>query len=79
MFVGLVMEGEEKKAETQKFITETGITWPNGYGAGATIESLGVQGFPTVFVLGADGRVAWNDELGGELSDAIEQALARRP
>jgi hypothetical protein len=27
-------------------------------------------------VIGADGRVAWNDESGGNLSAAIEKALA---
>ena len=37
--------------------------------------ALGVSGFPTLFVIGADGRVAWNDELGGDLSTEIDKAL----
>ena len=75
MFVGLVAEGEEAKAETQAFIDHFHIPWPTGYGAMATIEALGVQGFPSILVIGADGRIAWNDELSGTLDDAIEQAL----
>jgi hypothetical protein len=29
-----------------------------------------------VLVIGKNGKIAWNDELDGELSDAIDQALA---
>ena len=69
-------EGEKDKAKTQAFIDKFAIPWPNGYGAEATVGALGVSGFPTLFVIGADRRVAWNDELNGTLSDQIEKALA---
>ena len=40
------------------------------------IDALGVSGYPTLFVIGADGKIVWNDELGGDLQNAIDQALA---
>jgi len=75
VFIGLTAEGAKEIAETEAFIEKFGITWPNGYGAAATINALGVTGIPSVFVIGADGKIAWNDRLGGELHDAIEKAI----
>jgi hypothetical protein len=31
-----------------------------------------------VLVIGTDGKVAWNDEMSGDLGDAIEKALAAK-
>lgn len=77
MFIGLVAEGEEAKADTQAFIDRFQIPWPTGYGAHATMSALGVAVFPTTLVIGADGRVAWNHELSGDLEHAIDKALAK--
>ena len=76
VFVGLTPESGDKKADTQAFVERFKIKWPTGYGAQKTIDAFGVSGFPTIFVIGADGKVAWNDEMGGELPDAIDEALA---
>lgn len=51
----------------------------NGYGADATINAFGVTAFPTIIIIGADGKIAWNDELGGNLEDALDRALAAAP
>ena len=75
VFIGLTPEGSDAIADSQAFIDRYGITWPNGYGAGDTIKALEVIGYPTVFVIGADGNIAWRDEFGGTLSEAIDQAL----
>ena len=74
--MGLTPDGAKAKAKTEAFIKKYGIAWPNGYGARATIKALGVRGYPTVLVIGTDGKVTWNNEMGGELRDAIDQALA---
>jgi hypothetical protein len=71
-----VNEGQESLAQTQAFIDGFRIPWPNGYGAGATIDALGVEGFPTTIVIGANGRIAWNNYCDGNLDQAIEKALA---
>jgi hypothetical protein len=76
VFIGLVAEGEGAKRGTQAFIDYFQIPWPNGYGAAATLEALGVAGFPTTLVIGADGRVVWNHEMAGDLEQAIDKALA---
>ncbi len=73
--MGLTAEGSDEIENSRKFVEDLGIEWPNAYGAGATIAALGVQGLPTVLLVGADGKVLWNDELGGALDDAIGQAL----
>ncbi|HEX5444212.1 MAG TPA: hypothetical protein VFW87_10305 [Pirellulales bacterium] len=63
------------------FVEEHGIAWPNGYGLGR-VQSLA----PVIYVIGADGRIAWHDAqsryhhqaegLGSRLGLAIERALA---
>lgn len=78
VFIGLTRDdGALGWTETQKAAQQLGLAWPNGYAADATLTALGVVGFPTLFVVGPDGRVAWNDELGGKLVDAIEKAKAK--
>ena len=75
VFLGLTSEGEKKKQKSQEFLEKYKIEWVNGYGAKALIKALGVTGYPTSFVIGKDGTVAWNDELGGSLEEAITKAL----
>lgn len=84
-FVSLTTNAE---ATAKEFTAATGIPWSVGYDAGSAVRALGA-GAPTVFIIGGDGRVLWNDnrsryrhkieELEQTLSDAIEQALAGQP
>jgi thiol-disulfide isomerase/thioredoxin len=76
-FVGLTMEGADKLDDTSAVVKSAGLTWPNGYGAGETIGALGVNAIPSVFVIGKDGRVVWNNDRHGSLDDAIESALGK--
>lgn len=76
VFLGLTGEGADANAKSQDFLDRLGITWPNGYGAMDTLEALQVQYLPTLLVIGADGDIAWRSELGGDLSEAIDEALA---
>ena len=76
VFIGLTPDGGEEKASTQDFLNRFGIEWPTAYGAQETIDAYGVSNYPTVFVVGADGKVAWNDEMDGELQQAIKESLA---
>jgi thiol-disulfide isomerase/thioredoxin len=77
VFLGLTSEGRNKLDEIRGFIRDAGIRWPTAYGADATISSFGVRFLPTVIVIGRDGRVFWNSELGGTLDEAIRGALAQ--
>jgi thiol-disulfide isomerase/thioredoxin len=74
-FLGLTSEGTETLSETKGVVEGAKLSWPNGYGAGATIQALGVQAIPSVFVIGRDGRVVWNIDRPGSMQDAIESAL----
>lgn len=57
VFVGLNPADEKT---TAAFLHEAGISWPNGYGAGKTIENL-VGAAPTLFVVNRSGQIAWHD------------------
>ena len=76
VFVGLTYERADTLPQIEAFINETGMTWPTGYGAYKTLDALGVHQFPTLVVVGANQQVVWHDELGGDLSTAIDQALS---
>jgi hypothetical protein len=97
-FVSLTNDHREG---AQEFVRKFGIMWPCGYGAsrqilvafGAFNTSRGVPGFelePTLFVIGADGRIRWSDDgarlrhgdagaVVRELEAAIERALTDAP
>ena len=72
-FISLSPEPEKDVAA---FVREFNITWPVGHGAEPTFKALSVPYIPALFVVGRDGRIAWNSETGGELSSAIEAALS---
>lgn len=78
VFIGLSPDDEESVESDQRFLDKFDITWPNGYGAIETLEKLFTDGprFPSLWVVGFDGRVRWNRAGGGTLEDAIERALA---
>lgn len=79
VFLGLTRQGDAEEMEgVRRFVSELGISWPNGYGAQATLERFGAQGIPAIWVIGRDGRVVWNEDGGGELEEAIERALAAK-
>ena len=70
--------------EARGYVDDAHLSWPNACGAGASIDALRATA-PTIFVVGVDGRVAWNDgraryrhdfeRLGERLEAAIEAAL----
>jgi thiol-disulfide isomerase/thioredoxin len=76
-FIGLTGEGEDALNESNEFLKSTGIPWPNGYGAGETLEAFGIEYLPTVVVIGADGRITWtnHEPRGLTLNEAIGRAL----
>ena len=77
VFLGLTPDGSGSLGEIQGFIRPSRIPWPTAYGAEAAISAFGVQYLPTVVVIGPDGRVFWNNQMGGSLEEAIRGALAQ--
>jgi peroxiredoxin len=80
--LGVVFLGVTARTREQAtaFTTEMGITWPNAYGVGSLTMSA-----PVIFVIGADGRVAWSDhqsryhhdldDFRADIEAAIDRAL----
>lgn len=76
VFIGLTPEDATALEQSRSFVEETGISWPNGYGAGETLDGFELQYLPSTWVVGRDGKVVWNGDSSGALEDGIQQALA---
>ena len=79
VFIGLTAEGLGAVPKMKRFLSETRITWPNGYGAVRSLRQFEANSIPAVWVIGRDGKVAWNHNSKGTLEDGIEAALATGP
>ena len=81
-FIGMTSAGKD---EAQAYVDYLKLPWPNAYDAGPAIDALRANA-PTIYVVGRDGRVLWNDSrsrfvhnisgLEKRLAWAIEQALS---
>lgn len=76
VFIGLTDEEESELSDVRQFLRETGIHWLNGYGARETLGQFGHAFYPQRWIIGRDGRIAWNENSEDELEEAIEKALA---
>ena len=76
-FVGLTPEREAQRDNVEQFMRSVpGFEWPVGYGAGPTLDMLGISGLPTVIVFGADGRARWSGHWLEGIEEVLDQALA---
>ena len=71
-------EGASSLSKSDQFLRELGVTWPNGYGANLTLELFGANYIPDAWVIGRNGKVAWNFDSSGSMADAIERALEQK-
>lgn len=64
----------------KKKLTEKEITWRNALeGEAKTVSrKLGINGWPTVLVLDATGKVRYVDARGGDLDRAVEALLMEK-
>jgi thiol-disulfide isomerase/thioredoxin len=78
-FVGISLDKEADKQKLLDFIKDKGIAWPQTfsgkYWQDPTAERYGVQGIPSVWVIGKDGRILSADAA-ADLEGALDQALA---
>lgn len=74
-FVGLTSDGEDLLPVIQEWLDETGITWPNGYGAIDSLLAFKAEFIPQVWVIGTDGKVVWN--VDSERTESLEEGIAR--
>ena len=78
-FVALSPDPVSSEKLVQEFVETNNIEYPVGYGARDTLIGFEIQAFPSVWLIGADGKILWNRALEREqsLEEAIEAALAR--
>jgi len=74
-FIGLTSDGEELLPEIREWLAETGITWPNGYGAIDSLLAYKADFIPQVWVIGTNGKVVWNTD--SERTESLEQGISR--
>lgn len=75
VFVALTDETKDDLDSIQTFAATLNVPWPIGYGASETTRALKIPGYPTTFVIGRSGKVAWNSFELGTLDGAIRNAL----
>jgi len=79
-FIGLTWETEEQLPALRAFIEQFGTTWPIGYGATPFLKELEIYLYPTILVVGRDGRIRWDShQRRGTFGRAIRDALAEPP
>ncbi len=76
IFIGLTNEGAADLPDIEEFLSDTGVTWLNGYGVDETLQKFGHSYYPQMWIIGRDGRIAWNENSGVSLEEGIEEALA---
>jgi thiol-disulfide isomerase/thioredoxin len=77
IFLGLTGEEEQELVEVKKAIDQFGIKWPNGWGATPTIQALEAEMLPTLYIFGADGRMAWYSPHRGDVRKVLERELEK--
>ncbi len=75
-FVGLTYESQKLLPDIKQFLDQTGITWINGYGALDTLQQYGVEYFPSIWIIDAQGQILWSMDSREPLEEAIPLALA---
>ncbi|GAB4147544.1 MAG: hypothetical protein Tsb009_20810 [Planctomycetaceae bacterium] len=77
VFLGMTSQTAKELPEINQFLESANITWPNVYGAAKTMQAFQVDRIPAVWVIGTDGKVAWNSGSEESLEEALEKALAQ--
>ena len=76
-FVMIGLSLDEKSSAPQEYARKNEIRWIQGFvGTEATVpRAYGVEGIPSIFLIGPDGRIVARDLRGDEIKAAVEKAL----
>ena len=77
VFIGLTPDPEQALPDVRAFLAESGMNWPNGYGAAQTLLALKGEYFPGAWLIDTEGNIVWNRSSSLPLDQAIEQVLAK--
>ncbi len=68
---------DEGRPLVDKFVESTGATHPIVIEGSDTTKEWGVKGFPSSYLVGPDGKVAWTGHPGGMQESQIEELLRK--
>jgi peroxiredoxin len=78
---GLIVVGVALDAEdaVKKFKDEHSLPYPLLAGAEKTAEAYGVQSYPTLFLVGKDGKIVWKGQMEDDLfTKRLEEAVGAK-
>lgn len=74
LLVGAALDGEET---VRKFREEHKLSYPLLAAAEKSVAAYGVQAYPTMFLVGKDGRILWKGQIRDDVFEQrVEKALA---
>ena len=77
--VGLTSEDGPAAQHVKNFVeTRDGMDWPIGYGAGLTMQKMGVEGIPMYVLYDRSGVSVWGGHSFAGLEEAVTAALAEK-
>lgn len=78
-FIGLTSEDSKALPQTQRFLEEEALPWPQGYGALEPLLKLEANTIPQVWVFDRNGKMVWDFHSTNSAEAAIEAALKAQP
>lgn len=75
VFLGLTNEDHRMLKQSEEFIADTKIPWPQGYGVDTTLAKLNADYIPQVWVVDQKGIIAWDQTAPDEVSKTLDQLL----
>lgn len=80
-FTLLGINSDESRSALKKILEEQKITWPNIYGGppgeNAIAKQWNVRGWPTIYIIDHEGRIAYRDLRDKEMEDAVMKLLEK--
>lgn len=76
--VVLVAMSDEPKAKLAPFITNQKLPYIVGGNARSTVDAYGIRGFPTMYLVDPEGKVAWVGHP-GDAEDVLVELLRKHP
>lgn len=70
---------DEDPAYFREQVEQTGVSWPNVFAGGTDAEipvQWGVSGYPTIYVVDAEGVIRYRDLRGEALEEAVMELIA---
>ncbi|MDZ4687511.1 MAG: TlpA disulfide reductase family protein [Planctomycetaceae bacterium] len=77
-FLGLTTMNAETLPQSEKFVRDEEITWPQGYGAEAMLQQMEVHAIPAIWLVGRDGKIAWDLTSQESIETALDRLLGEK-